>query len=98
MYENGLGVAADYKEAYRWYTLAAEQGVADAQLNIGVMCYMGYGVPKNNEFTYAWLSLAAAKGNQTAKNNLKIVEVEMNPNQIGMAQQLAMQISTKARN
>jgi hypothetical protein len=28
MYDNGWGVTQDYKEAVKWYTLAAEQGHA----------------------------------------------------------------------
>ena len=31
MYNNGDGVPQDYKEAVKWYTLAAEQGVAVAR-------------------------------------------------------------------
>ena len=31
MYDNGQGVAQDYKTAVKWYTLAAEQGDAKAQ-------------------------------------------------------------------
>ena len=29
MYYNGEGVPQDYKEAVKWYTKAAEQGLAD---------------------------------------------------------------------
>ncbi len=31
MYENGEGVPQDYKEAVKWYRLAAEQGQVNAQ-------------------------------------------------------------------
>ena len=31
MYENGEGVPEDDKEAVKWYTKSAEQGLADAQ-------------------------------------------------------------------
>ena len=37
MYENGQGVAQDYKEAAAWYRCAAEQGHDYAQYNLGVM-------------------------------------------------------------
>ena len=36
MYENGQGVPQDYKTAVKWYRLAAEQGDAGAQFNLGV--------------------------------------------------------------
>ena len=35
-YAKGLGVPQDYKEAVKWYRLSAEQGVAQAQYNLGV--------------------------------------------------------------
>ncbi len=37
MYDNGQGVPQDYAEAVKWYRLAAEQGYAYAQYNLGVM-------------------------------------------------------------
>ena len=33
----GDGAPQDYKEAVKWYRLAAEQGDANAQYNLGVM-------------------------------------------------------------
>ena len=35
MYENGKGVPQDDAEAVKWYRMAAEQGDADAQFNLG---------------------------------------------------------------
>ena len=32
MYESGRGVPQDYKEAIKWYRLAADQGFARAQI------------------------------------------------------------------
>ena len=47
MYANGGGVLKLYEaEAVRWYRLAAEQGLASAQHNLGVMYDNGQGVPK----------------------------------------------------
>ena len=37
MYDYGQGVPQGYKEAINWYTLAAEQGNAKAQTNLGFM-------------------------------------------------------------
>ena len=37
MYDNGRGVTQDYAEALKWYRLAAEQGLADAQTWLGLM-------------------------------------------------------------
>ena len=35
MYDEGQGVPQDYKEAIKWYQLAAEQGLGKAQFNLG---------------------------------------------------------------
>ena len=37
MYDNGRGVTQDYAEALKWYRLAAELGLADAQTWLGLM-------------------------------------------------------------
>jgi TPR repeat protein len=38
MYLNGLGVSQDYAEAAKMFRKAADQGFADAQINLGGMC------------------------------------------------------------
>ncbi|MCP4827986.1 MAG: sel1 repeat family protein, partial [Proteobacteria bacterium] len=47
MYNKSLGVSEDYAEAVKWYRLAADQGYADAQCNLGVMYDNGQGVPQD---------------------------------------------------
>ena len=37
MYRDGEGVLQDYKEAVRWFRLAAEQGLAQGHLNLALM-------------------------------------------------------------
>lgn len=37
MYKFGEGVPQDYVEAVKWFRMAAEQGYAGAQHNLGVM-------------------------------------------------------------
>ena len=46
---NGYGVPQDYAEAVKWYRLAAEQGYARAQYNLGVMYDNGRGVLKTSK-------------------------------------------------
>ena len=36
-----------YAEAMKWYWLAADQGDADAQYNLGVMYVTGQGIPQD---------------------------------------------------
>ena len=61
------GVAKDYAEAVRLYGLAAAQGHAVAQYNLGVIFEQGKGVAK----AIRWYRLAAAQGVAQAKTKLK---------------------------
>ena len=38
MYKEGKGVPQDHTEAIKWYRLSAEQGYADAQHNLELLC------------------------------------------------------------
>ena len=70
MYDNGLGVIQDYKEAAKWYKLSAEQGTAEAQYNLGVMYSNGEGVIQDYEEAVKWYKLSAEQGVAEAQYNL----------------------------
>ncbi len=62
MYEKGRGVPQDDAEAVRWYRLAADQGYATAQVNLGVMYETGRGVRRQNYVqAHMWFNLAASR-------------------------------------
>ena len=65
-YDNGQGVVQDYAEAVKWYRLAAQQGVADAQFNLGLSYAKGEGVAQNDIKAHLWFNLAAVSGDQNA--------------------------------
>ena len=88
MYDIGQGVPRDYKAAVKWYELAANQGYAKAQYNLGVMYVIGEGVPKDNATTYMWWNIAASKGYPAARKKLDILEKKMSPAQIAEAQRM----------
>jgi len=46
-------------EARRWYRLAAEQGLAIAQTNLGIGYANGLGVPEDDAEAVRWYRLAA---------------------------------------
>ena len=59
------GVPQDDKTAVKsvkWYTLAAEQGYATAQYNLGFMYNNGEGVPQDDKTAVKWYTLAAEQG------------------------------------
>ena len=67
---NGESVPQDYVEAVRWYRLAAEQGYAPAQLDLGEMYYNGEGVPQDYVTAVRWYRLPAQGGYVPAQFNL----------------------------
>ena len=67
MYNNGEGVLKDDAEAVRWYRLAADQGLASAQLNLGVKYANGEGVLKDDAEAVRWYRLAADQGHADAQ-------------------------------
>ena len=67
------GVTQDKIEAARWYRLAAEQGHASAQFNLGSMYDIGDGVPQDDSETLHWFRLAAEQGHPTAQYNVGVM-------------------------
>jgi len=72
------GVLTEYRpvipqndvEAVNWYRLAAEQGYAPAQFNLGVMFGAGRGVPKDDVEAAKWYRKAAEQGDAGSQFNL----------------------------
>ena len=60
----------DDAEAGRWYRLAAEQGDAAAQRNLGLMYANGRGVPEDDAEAVRWYRLAAEQGLASAQYSL----------------------------
>jgi hypothetical protein len=71
MFENGRGVAPDHAEAVRLYSLAAAQGHARAQFNLGNKFKNGRGVAQDRAEAIRWYRLAAAQGHANATAALK---------------------------
>ena len=67
------GVPQDYAEALKWYRLAADQGDASAQYNLGVMYAEGRGVPQDYAEALKWYRLAADQGYADAQFNLGVM-------------------------
>ena len=71
MYQDGLGVEQDDKEAVKWFRKAAEQGLPEAQRCIGWMYQDGLGVEKDDKEAVKWFRKAAEQGYEPAKAALK---------------------------
>ncbi len=89
----GRGVPQDDVEAARWYRLAAEQGNARAQFNLGSMYEKGEGVPQDYVVAHMWLNLAGAQlageERDRAIRGRDLVAQSMTPEQMAEAQRLA---------
>lgn len=72
-----------------WWTKGAEQGEADAQVNLGLAYYDGKGVRQDFVMAYMWISLAAEQGHELARNNKDILTKEMTAADVSKAQTLS---------
>jgi len=95
MYANGISVPQDDKTAVKWYRLAAEQGNASAQTNLGLMYAFGTGVPKDYVYAHMWWNIAASSGIKDAVKNRDIVAKKMTPADISTAQNLTRECIRK---
>lgn len=71
----GEGVPGDNyevqrSEAFKWFRLAADQGNAVAQWEVGFLHENGWGVPKNDAEAAKWYKLAAQQGQRDAQHSL----------------------------
>jgi uncharacterized protein len=57
----------DYAQAVKWYRLAADQGHASAQFNLGIMYANGRGVSQDDTEVVKWYRLAADQGHADAQ-------------------------------
>jgi len=79
----------DYATALKEWRPLAEQGDALAQYNLGVMYFMGRGVPQDNVQAHMWLNLAAAQGHELARKFRDLLAEQMTPTQVADAHWLA---------
>ena len=70
MYEQGIGIGKDEKEAVSWYSKAAEQGHAAAQYNLAVLYENGRGTEIDFSKANEWYRKASAQGDPLAIGNL----------------------------
>jgi hypothetical protein len=62
------GIAQDEKEAFRWFSSAAEHGSLPAQTKLGLLYWSGRGVPKDLNKAYFWMVVARTRGDETTRD------------------------------
>ena len=70
LYLTGQGVAIDANEAEHWWRMAAEQGYAAAQYNLGGMYSRKISTTLTREEALDWLGRAAEQGHRSAAREL----------------------------
>jgi TPR repeat protein len=73
LFEKGLGVSRDDKQAALTYQQAAQQGQINAQLRLGAMYETGRGVDRNDEQAFYWYRKAGEQGDPEAENNVGLM-------------------------
>jgi TPR repeat protein len=74
---------------------AAEQGNAEAQLEMGILYEFGYNMPKNNITALAWYLRSAEQGNVLAVKRRDQLKSHMTPDEIDAANKLSTELMTK---
>ena len=69
--------------------MAANQGNAIAQNNLGAMYYAGEGTRKNKAEAFKWFFIAAELGNDDAGDNRDLAAEDMRSSQIKKATRMA---------
>jgi len=64
---------SDYTQAARLFHPLAEQGLARAQYNLGLMYAKGQGVPQDYQEALMWYHKAAEQGDALAQHNLGVM-------------------------
>ena len=62
-----LGDIHEWDEGVKWFRMAAEQGNAEAQYNLGLMIIRGTGARQDGTEAVSWLTTAAEQGNVDAQ-------------------------------
>lgn len=92
-YEYGLGVEENETEAFKYYTLAANDNYTAAKYRLGLCYRYGRGTTENLTDAYRWLSDAGQNGNFNAQYETAMML--LNGEGVSMDQQQAIQMLTK---
>jgi len=91
-----LGISKDLDESAYWFTKAANQGLAAAQRELGMMYKKGEGVKQDYATALRWLKLAADQGDSSAEFELAVMHLAGEG--VGVDKLEALRWMTKAAN
>jgi uncharacterized protein len=79
----------DYSHAAEWFGKAANQGLPQAQQQLGELLRQGQGVNSDKFEAYVWLLISFDAGNTKVATNLEQLEAELGSNQVERAKSAA---------
>ena len=65
-FKKNSGVTQDYKKAFHWLQLAAQQGYVESQARLGTMYLLGLGTDQDNKKASFWIEKAHQAGSMEA--------------------------------
>jgi localization factor PodJL len=78
----------DMENAFRWFNEAADHGVRDSQVNMGIFHTRGIGTNVDLVEAYKWFAVASASGDVDAKSKLTVIKEALRPEQLAEAKVL----------
>lgn len=84
-------------EGFYWIRKSAESGNLQAQHNLSLYYWEGWGTPRNLKLAYVWSSVAAAGGHEPAETSRDMLMSELSPSRLEEAEDLAVLFFEKYR-
>ncbi len=76
IYENGLGLSRDITASVKWYQIAADNNIAEAQHDLGIKYFSGTGVERNPRKAYELWRQAAESGLSAAQTKFAFLHIQ----------------------
>jgi len=96
IYQTGLGAEQDDREALKWYYKAARSRAPKAYTQIGFFYATGRGgLQRDNIKALAFFQIAFRLGNENTNKQIKALKLNMNPQQLQKALNLANQLERR---
>lgn len=83
------GIVRDEKQAFHWFSRAAEHGSLAAQAKLGFLYWGGRGVPRDLNQAYFWTAVARARGDREIRDLAAVLTSAMTQSQIAAIDQQA---------
>jgi len=95
MYEHGKGTKADPDLAIEWYRKAANQNIAKAQANLGILLGTETTDPVRRAEALKWLQIAAGNNEVTGQKTLQAIQLTIRPGELDVAKREALKFQVE---